>query len=512
MKTYLFIYSGSLLLAMIFTPLAIFIARRLDFHDDPNARSVHADQVPRLGGVAIFLAAMLLTIPALLVNNTIGAAFRAQGARIIALLGCAAFMFLTGLTDDIWHLRARTKLAAQLAAAACVCYFGVRIDSVSVEGLFNIQFGWLVWPITILWIAGITNAVNFIDGLDGLAGGIAAIACGVIALLCVFTGQVIMAVFMLALLGGLTGFLLFNFNPARIFMGDSGSMFLGFTLATAAIVSATKSLTLVGLALPFLALGVPIFDMLFSMLRRTLQRRSMFAPDRSHIHHRLLDMGIHHRHVVLLIYAITLTVTALGMFMIVTRNFQTVTVFLCVTLLLVLAFRIVGAVRLRESLAQLKANFNISGRRRRQDRSFDNAVLLMRHPRDFGQWWQAACAAAGQLGLTWISISLQSRAGTKRTEIWRNSDHTPTDGDQLAIMTIPVPQRRADGFLQLQMAAPADSLELAGHRLKLFSRLVEEYSIAALAEESSQPSEIRGPIKQEVNQRIWIENSEIKNP
>ncbi|MCK5271336.1 MAG: undecaprenyl/decaprenyl-phosphate alpha-N-acetylglucosaminyl 1-phosphate transferase, partial [Sedimentisphaerales bacterium] len=282
MKTYLFIYSGSLLLAMIFTPIVIFVAGALNIYDDIHARKIHASAVPRLGGVAIFLSMMLVTVPTLLLDNPIGESFRQIGIQPIVLLMAGGFMFAIGFIDDLCGVRARYKLIAQLIAAVAMCIIGVRIDSVSVEGLFSIQLGWLAWPITILWIAGVTNAVNFIDGLDGLAGGIAAIVCGVIAAFSIYTGQTVMAVLMLALLGSLTGFLLFNFNPAKVFMGDCGSLFLGFIIGSASVMCASKSATIVGLALPFLALGVPLFDMVFSMLRRILERRSMFSPDRGH--------------------------------------------------------------------------------------------------------------------------------------------------------------------------------------------------------------------------------------
>ena len=195
-----------------------------------------------------------------------------------------------------------------------------------------------------------------------------------------------MAVLMLALLGSLTGFLFFNFNPAKIFMGDCGSMFLGFILAVASVMCSNKSMTLVALALPFLALGVPIFDMLFNMLRGFLERRSMFAPDRGHIHHRLLDMGLRHRHVVIFMYLVTLLAAGLGMFMMITRNANTVLVFGSVILMLLMIFRIVGTVRLRETIAQMKTNMQIKQQQKGYKREFEDSVLLMRNAQTFDSW------------------------------------------------------------------------------------------------------------------------------
>lgn len=360
MKTYLCVYLGSAFLALIITPVIIWLARHLKSADHPGVRTIHKRPVPRIGGVAIFVSMMCLTIGVLFLSNVIGETFRGILPRLIVLLSAAGFMFFIGLIDDIKGLRARIKFLAQIAAAITVCAVGIRIKSVAVADWLTLDFGWFSWPLTLLWIVGITNAINLSDGLDGLAAGISAVACGVIAIFAVYSGQVIMAVLMLALLGSLTGFLFFNFNPAKIFMGDCGSMFLGFSIASSSVMCATKSSTLVGLALPVLVLGVPIFDTLFSMLRRFLERRSMFAPDRSHFHHRLLDLGLKQRHAVIVIYAVTLLAAGLGMFMMVTRNIGSLMIFFCVLLLLLLVFRVVGSVRLRETIAGLKQKYAVT--------------------------------------------------------------------------------------------------------------------------------------------------------
>ena len=490
MKTYLFIYSGSLLLAMIFTPIVIFVAGALNIYDDIHARKIHASAVPRLGGVAIFLSMMLVTVPTLLLDNPIGESFRQIGIQPIVLLMAGGFMFAIGFIDDLCGVRARYKLIAQLIAAVAMCIIGVRIDSVSVEGLFSIQLGWLAWPITILWIAGVTNAVNFIDGLDGLAGGIAAIVCGVIAAFSIYTGQTVMAVLMLALLGSLTGFLLFNFNPAKVFMGDCGSLFLGFIIGSASVMCASKSATIVGLALPFLALGVPLFDMVFSMLRRILERRSMFSPDRGHVHHRLLDMGIHHRHVVLVLYAITALAAGLGMFMMVTRNAGTVLIFAMVSLLIMLFFRIVGAVRLRESINRLRDNIRTSCLKRDHIREFEDASLLFRNADTFEQWWQSICEAGHAMGLAYLAMTFKQQDGTISTEVWRNSDFNPDpDPDpnkpyDVIQMSIPIRDHRSGQPLRMDIGVIVDgSLEFSTHRAKLFTRLIDEHNIAERSKE-----------------------------
>jgi UDP-GlcNAc:undecaprenyl-phosphate GlcNAc-1-phosphate transferase len=432
-----------------------------------------------------------MIIPVLFLSNAIGDMFRNVQTKVVTLLAAGAFMFVVGLVDDVRGLRARTKLLAQIAAAVAVCAFGIRIESVSFADGFTLDFGWLAWPITIFWIIGITNAVNLIDGLDGLSAGISAVTCSVIAVFAIYTGQPVMAILMLAMLGSLTGFLYFNFNPARIFMGDCGTMFLGFVLAASSVMCATKSATIVGLALPALALGVPIFDTLFSMLRRVLERRSIFAPDRSHIHHRLLGMGLTQRHVVLLMYAATLLAAGLGMFMMITRHAGTIVVFGCVVLLLMLMFWIVGAVRLRETITALQRNLAIARQAREHKREFEHAQLRIREAGSFDEWWQSVCAAAEQLGFVWLAMNLPSRNGSSETLVWRRSDYEPLRHKTIT-MTVPIPQRRSGPLLQLELAVQVNgSLESAGHRATLFTRLIEQHSLPDLPPRGGRRSAIR---------------------
>ncbi len=202
MKTYIVVYLGSAFLALLITPAVIRLAHRLSIADVPDVRKVHTRSVSHIGGVAIFLSMMCLIIPVLFLPNVIGEAFRDILPKLIVLLSAAGFMFLVGLIDDIKvnGLRARIKFAAQMFAAVVVCAVGIRIKFVTVADWLTLDFGWFSWPLTLLWIVGITNAVNLSDGLDGLAAGVSAVACGVIAAFTIYRGQVVMAVLMLALL------------------------------------------------------------------------------------------------------------------------------------------------------------------------------------------------------------------------------------------------------------------------------------------------------------------------
>jgi hypothetical protein len=246
------------------------------------------------------------------------------------------------------------------------------------------------------------------------------------------------------------------------------------------VLCATKTETIVGLALPILALGIPIFDTLFAMLRRFLERRSLFAPDRSHFHHRLLALGFKQRHAVITAYVVTLLVTGLGMLMLFTRNTQTVIVFICILLLLILAFRIVGSVQLSETMAALKRKYMIFSQKKQEIESFENIELYFRQARIFEQWWQAVCFAADKMGFVRGLLPITKRDKSRHVLIWEKSGQD-IRADQIVKMTVPVRDRRAGSELRLEIQVQANgSLESAGRRLMLFSRLLEEHDVANL--------------------------------
>jgi len=486
MKTYLFVYLGSALVALVITPIVIRLSRRLSIVDVPGPRHAHTKPISHIGGVAIFLSMMCSAVGVLFLSNAIGDAFRDILPKLIVLLCAAGFIFFVGLIDDIKTkgLRARIKFLAQIAAAITVCAVGIRIESVAVADWLTLDFGWFSWPLTIFWIVGVTNAVNLSDGLDGLAAGISAVACGVIAVFAIHGGQAVMAILMFALLGSLTGFLFFNFNPAKIFMGDCGSLFLGFTIASSSVLCSMKSSVSVGIALPALALGIPIFDTLFSMLRRFLERRSMFAPDRRHFHHRLVDLGLKQRHAVITIYVVTLLATGLGMFMMVTRNISSLVVFFCILLLLFLVFHVVGSIRLRETIASLQQKYAISHHVQDEIKGFEDAELHFRRATTFNQWWQAVSTAADRMDFLSLSLPLINRDGTVHTLTWRQGGQAPESNHfEVLEVNIPVRDRRAWLGLNLRIEVCQNgSLESAGRRIALFTRLIEEHGIVSLSE------------------------------
>lgn len=479
-RTYPAVYIGSMLAAVVATPIVAWLARRYDLLDRPDPRKVHRIPIPRIGGVAIIFAVLIGALPGYLVDQDIRQKFWENQGQILTLLitGCA--IFTIGLLDDLLNLPSKIKLFALVAASLAVCYSGVRIDFIHLGDDRHIALGWISWPLTVLWIVTVTVAINFIDGLDGLAAGISAIACGVIAVIAANNQNSILIVPSLALLGSLTGFLFYNFNPARIFMGDSGSMFIGFMLAATSIQCGSKKSMVMGFALPALALGIPLFDTAITMIRRgVLQRRSIFSAERGHIHHKLMDMGMEHRHAVLTLYAATLVLAGLGVLAIFTDFTGFLLVFAVAIVLLIIFFRRAGGVRLWETFVAMRRNAAISRDQKEYRNVFERSQLRLAHVTTFDDWWNEVCVSARELQFRRLTLPITNRDGLERLMEWTSG---PTAGPQQTItVTVPIRHRRNGVPLKAEAeVAVMDSLESAGARVTFFARLMEEHSVASL--------------------------------
>lgn len=476
--------AAAMLAALLATPVLMRLAMAIGAVDRPGTRKVHVRVVPRLGGMAIILSLFAaLGLAALADPAAREGLMRPQAQGDIAVLfGTGALVFFVGLVDDIWRMRARAKLIGQVLAAACVCSCGIRIEGIGVEGLFAVQFGWLSWPLTVLWLVGVTNAVNLIDGLDGLASGTSAVACAVLATFALVEGQVALALIMLAMLGGLSGFLFFNFNPAKMFLGDCGSMFLGFSLATVSVMSAKAGGTLVGLALATLALGVPVLDTFFSIVRRIVGRRSLFAPDRCHTHHRLMDSGWSHRGAVLILYGVSLAAGAGGLLMLVTDGLVRLAVFASGLVGLVYLFHRLGAIRFREAVESLKRNMAMSRAAGARRRKFEEMQLRLREVVTIPQWWRVVRRAGRHLGFARICVDVQYDDGQSRQLQWQAPACSSDGGNGKAIhLTLPVRHWPNGETVRASIDIPVNgSLETASSRLTLFGRLMDEHSLADL--------------------------------
>ena len=279
--------------SVLFTPLVKRLAFRVGAVDRPNYRKVHARIMPRLGGLAIFLAFLVAF-----------AVYRPDGGFDKAMLLGALIIVITGVLDDMFEITAKAKLLGQLLAAGTVVIYGdLQIQFINLPFGGHVDFGYFAIPLTILWIIGITNAINLIDGLDGLAAGVSTIALIALAGMAVIMGNPFVAAIAAILAASTLGFLVFNFYPAKIFMGDTGALFLGFMISVLALLG-FKNITMVALIIPVIMLGVPISDTFFAIVRRIRMKQPISAPDKSHLHHCLLNAGFTHRQTVLIIYAI----------------------------------------------------------------------------------------------------------------------------------------------------------------------------------------------------------------
>jgi UDP-GlcNAc:undecaprenyl-phosphate/decaprenyl-phosphate GlcNAc-1-phosphate transferase len=270
-----------------------------------SSRKIHKTPVPRLGGIGIAAAFFLALIALAVLNARIRGWVTAEPLKTFGLLAGGLGIVALGIVDDTRGVRARHKLLGQLAVAALVYACGYRVDAIANPFGPSIHLGILGLPFTMLWVAGVINALNLIDGLDGLAGGVAFLATTTTLAIAAMNGAPLMVLVAAALAGATLAFLFFNFNPASIFMGDTGSMFLGFVLATTAIGTHQTASAGTAILIPILVLGIPIGDTLLSMGRRALRGVPMFGADRGHIHHRLLDRGLSQRQAVLVLYAFT---------------------------------------------------------------------------------------------------------------------------------------------------------------------------------------------------------------
>lgn len=307
---YLGLFAIAAVLAAALTPAVRVLGQRWGLVDLPGERKIHTEEVPRIGGVAVTLAAVF----GLAVVTALGwASVHDVAGWLPALLG-VVIVFGVGLRDDLKPVRPLVKLAFQVLAALVAISMGVRIDHVTLSGV-TYPLGWLTVPLTIAWIVGLTNAFNLMDGLDGLATGLAIIAAATCAAVSITRGDTQGGLLLVALLGALCGFLPYNFNPATIFLGDSGSLVVGHVLAVTAINGWQKGATALAVAVPLLIFALPISETMLSVLRRTRDGglRQVFAADQQHMHYRLIGLGFSHRNAVLVLYVVSLALALLAL-------------------------------------------------------------------------------------------------------------------------------------------------------------------------------------------------------
>lgn len=351
MKSYIVAFVVAALLSAALIPLVRRVALRIGAVSYPGGRNVHRQSVPRLGGVPICIAFLVPVVGLFFFPESVVArAVTTDTSRVFGIAGGGVLMCAVGAVDDARGVRASYKLLTQIGVACIAFACGFRIDGVALPFGNTIPMDVLALPVTVLWFVGIINAINLIDGLDGLAGGVVFFA-GVtnFTVAAFIMNELFTALLLASMLGATLAFLFYNSNPARIFMGDSGSYFLGFMLAATSLSGgAPKTSTAVALLVPVLALGVPIFDTLFAMIRRVVERRPIFSPDRGHIHHRLLDLGLTHQRAVLILYGFSLILTVAAIAISLGRSWDTGAAMLIGSVALVALIRVFSGIRRRE--------------------------------------------------------------------------------------------------------------------------------------------------------------------
>lgn len=279
--------------AVILTPLVKKFAIAIGAVDQPNDRKVHVLVMPRLGGLAIFLSVVIGVI-----------FYKPVSPFLLPIALGALIIIVTGILDDLFELSPKIKLIGQILAASVVILGGIKVEFINLPFDARLELGLFAVPLTLLWIIGVTNAINLIDGLDGLSAGVSSIVLATMATMAYVNGNFFVLAISMIMLGATLGFLIYNFHPAQIFMGDTGSLFLGFMLSVLSLLG-FKNITLFSLLVPAIILAVPISDTLFAIVRRALKKKPLSAPDKSHLHHCLLRSGFSHRQTVLIIYAMS---------------------------------------------------------------------------------------------------------------------------------------------------------------------------------------------------------------
>lgn len=294
---YIAAFACAFAISLLTTPFSKKISIKLGAIDYPKKRGLHKEPIPRMGGIAIvlgFMVTMLILMPFMP---------ELRSTQFIGFIVGAIVIVILGMLDDIYDLKARIKLVVQIIAALIVVYSGTRISVVNWP--ISTAFEPISAPITLIWIIGVTNAVNLIDGVDGLAAGVSGIGALCLMILCILSGSELAVVLSATLCGSCLGFLPRNFSPAEVFMGDTGATFLGYVLAVSSIIGVYKGYALLSVLIAALALALPIFDMLFAMIRRFIKGKPIMQADRGHLHHRLIDSGYSHKQAVCILYGIS---------------------------------------------------------------------------------------------------------------------------------------------------------------------------------------------------------------
>ena len=363
-KTYVGCLVLGTLTSLLLTPVIIKLAVLLDAVDEPGHRKAHGRSVPLLGGLAVFIGMWVPLLVLMMLDNLVTQQLWNRSAHIMVIFAAGVAMLILGAVDDLVAIRARYKLLVQIPVALAVWLADVRFERLDLPVLGELDANLLGPIVSVVWLVGITNAFNLIDGIDGLATGVALFVALTNGFIAVWTGTAVLAVLMFSMAGACLGFLKYNFNPARVFLGDTGSLFLGMTLGITSVATSAKSQVASSFLIALVVLGYPALDTLLAMGQRLLRGKSPFIGDDSHIHHRLLQKGFGHRQSTLVLYAVCLLFCVAAVAIVIRKSALTAFTFMVIGALTAYGlwalgyFRMVANPSLRDDRNMYRANFH----------------------------------------------------------------------------------------------------------------------------------------------------------
>lgn len=407
--------------SILLTPLFRNVFLRLGVVDYPDSRKIHARPIPRIGGLPIAISLLAAYGLFLLFPNPYGISQSGEFIKVCRVLPAAAAVFLTGLLDDLFGMKPWQKILGQLVAAGWAYVMGVRIVGV---GGHSTELWWSV-PLTLFWLIFCTNAFNLIDGVDGLASGVGIVASLTTLIAAIWFGHMPLAIATAPLVGALLGFLRYNSNPASIFLGDSGSLTIGFLLGSYSVIWSHKSTTLIGLMAPIMAVSLPLLEVCLSVTRRFLSRRPLFSPDREHIHHRLLDQGLSHRAVAFVLCGVSGVAACLALL-----QTQVAYQFSGVIVLVFCGLTLFGVQYLRYAEFELACDLFFAGALRSvisSNLALSTCQRRIRYARNFDECWSAIRDVSHRFEFAYVRLQVggtvrESRFGEVNAErCWTTS-------------------------------------------------------------------------------------------
>ena len=406
------------ILSLIITPLMIKLAMTFHVVDIPTERKVHTLPIPRLGGCGIFLTFVFVVALISFFQPTTFQSFFTKPQRLYFILG-ALVSFGVGLFDDFKSLPARNKLCFQIIAAILAYAGGIRIDVIGIQDFYILDLEYTSPIVSIFWIVLVINAINLIDGLDGLAAGICMVVACFLCYICFTEGHVGAALMMAILGGSILGFLRYNFNPASIFMGDGGSYFLGYMLATISVISLEDNKSTFTILIPMLTLALPIIDMTIATIRRFIHGQAIFSPDKKHFHHMLLQNGFSHLNSVLILYGVTILVSLSALTLTRTGGEKSITILVLIGLLVVIGINKLGYFKSfnKSSLLLWLNDISYEAGLSRQRRSFFDIQVQINESKTLPELWRSVERALIKLKIINCAVYLNNNGPRKMVKM-----------------------------------------------------------------------------------------------